>query len=86
LVRGYTELELVVGTFSQAQILPFSAAAADVYDDLRTRRVRVGAMDLRIAAIAIANQMMLLTRNTVDFARVPALHFQDWTLPKAGQS
>ena len=81
LVRGYTELETVVDSFARAQVLPFSAAAADVYDELRKQRVRVGAMDLRIASIAIANQMTLLTRNTVDFERVPNLVFADWTLP-----
>lgn len=81
LVRGYTELESVIDSFARAQVLPFSAAAADVYDELRKNRVRVGAMDLRIASITIANQMMLLTRNTVDFERIPNLPFADWTLP-----
>ncbi len=81
-MRGYTELERVIEGFAKAQVLPFSTASAEVYDDLRKRRVRVGAMDLRIAAIVIANQMTLLTRNTVDFERVPNLAFEDWTNPK----
>jgi tRNA(fMet)-specific endonuclease VapC len=81
LVRGYTRLEAVIETFARAQVLPFSTAAADIYDDLRQHRVRVGSMDLRIASIAIANPMTLLTRNQVDFARVPGLQFEDWTLP-----
>jgi tRNA(fMet)-specific endonuclease VapC len=81
LVRGYAELESVVDKFSRAQVLPFSEAAADVYDELRNQKVRVGAMDLRIAAIAIANHMTLLTRNAVDFERIPRLNFADWTLP-----
>jgi predicted nucleic acid-binding protein len=68
------------GYFARAQVLPFSAAAADVYDELRRSRVRVGAMDLRIASIVIANQMTLLTRNTVDFERVPDLPIEDWTV------
>lgn len=80
LTRGYTELEGILDSFARAQVLPFSAVAADVYDELRKRRVRVGAMDLRIAAIVIANQMTLLTRNTVDFQRVPDLSFEDWTV------
>lgn len=80
LARGYTELEGVLDTFARAQVLPFSAAAADVYDELRKGRVRVGAMDLRIASIVIANQMTLLTRNTVDFERVPNLAFENWTV------
>lgn len=79
LTRGYTELEKLIESFARAQVLAFSAAAAEVYDDLRQQRVRVGAMDRRIAAIVIANQMTLLTRNTVDFERIPDLAFEDWT-------
>jgi predicted nucleic acid-binding protein len=36
-------------------------------------------MDLRIASIAIANQMTVLTTNAVDFQRVRNLSFEDWT-------
>ncbi len=35
LVRGYTKSEGVLENFAHAQVLPFSAAAADVYDELR---------------------------------------------------
>jgi len=80
LTRGYLEFEGILESFSRAQVLPFSAAAADVYEDVRKQRIRVGAMDLRIASIVIANQMILLTRNTVDFERVPDLAFSDWTV------
>ena len=80
LVRGYTEFEGVLETFARAQVLPFSAAAAEVHDELRKQRIRVGAMDLRIASIVIANRMTLLTCNTVDFERVPNLAFEDWTV------
>jgi tRNA(fMet)-specific endonuclease VapC len=79
LVRDHIELQHVVLTFAKAQVLGFNEAAADVYGELRRSRIRVGAMDLRIAAIAIANQMTLLTRNTVDFERVPGLTIEDWT-------
>jgi tRNA(fMet)-specific endonuclease VapC len=79
LVPGYTELEKVVDNFARAQVLGFGPAAAEVYDDLRKQRIRIGAMDLRIASIAIANQLTLLTKNTVDFERVPNLIFSDRT-------
>jgi len=80
LVRGYAELDGILSDFARAQVLPFSAAAADIYDDLKKRKIRVGAMDLRIASIAIAHQMTVLTRNTVDFERIPNLSFEDWTI------
>lgn len=35
-------------------------------------------MDLRIACIALAHDATLLTRNTVDFAQVPALRVENW--------
>ncbi|MBM3965027.1 MAG: type II toxin-antitoxin system VapC family toxin [Planctomycetes bacterium] len=79
LVRGYTELQHVVLTFAKAQVLGFNVAVADVYAELRRSRIRIGAIDLRIASIAIANQMTLLTRNTVDFERIHNLTIEDWT-------
>jgi tRNA(fMet)-specific endonuclease VapC len=80
-VRGYTRLERVLANFSEAQVLPFDAAAADAFDDLRRRRVRVATMDLRIASIALSQDMTVLTRNLVDFGQVPGLKVEDWTLP-----
>ena len=40
---------------------------------------QIGPMDLRIASIVLANDMVLLTRNTVDFERIPGLRFEDWS-------
>ena len=81
IVRGYQQLERLLTSFAKAKVLPYSAAAADIFEDLRKQKVRVATMDARIASIAIANRMTLLTRNTVDFERIPNLSFDDWTLP-----
>jgi len=37
-------------------------------------------MDLRIAAISLANGLILLTRNLSDFAVIPGLVIEDWTV------
>lgn len=80
LVRGYMKLNGILSNFAKAQVLPFSTAAAHIYDELKTQSPRVGAMDLRIGAIALANQMTVLTRNTVDFERIPNLMIEDCTV------
>jgi tRNA(fMet)-specific endonuclease VapC len=36
-------------------------------------------MDLRIAAIAISHNLVLLTRNIRDFSKIPELVTEDWT-------
>jgi len=79
IVRGYARLERILADFNNAQVLPFDEAAAEVFDRLRAEGVRIGTMDLRIASIAISRDMTLLTRNLVDFRRVPALRAEDWT-------
>ncbi|MFN4259177.1 MAG: type II toxin-antitoxin system VapC family toxin [Gemmataceae bacterium] len=43
-------------------------------------KLRIGTKDLQIAAIALAHQATLLSRNVADFAKVPGLKLKDWTL------
>jgi tRNA(fMet)-specific endonuclease VapC len=78
-VRGYVLLAENLRAFAHAPILPFDATAAAVYDDLRAQRVRIATMDLRIAAITPSRGLILLTRNTRDFGKVPGLVTEDWT-------
>ena len=79
LVLGYARFEGLLTAFSDYQMVSFDDSAAEVFADLQRRNLRVGSMDLRIASIAIANGMTLLTCNTVDFERIPNLVFEDWT-------
>jgi tRNA(fMet)-specific endonuclease VapC len=37
-------------------------------------------LDLRIAATALVHDLTLVTRNTQDFARVPGLKTEDWSV------
>jgi tRNA(fMet)-specific endonuclease VapC len=80
-VKGYRGLEQILANFAQAQVLLFDDAAADLFDDLRKQRIRIGTMDLRIAAIALSRNMTVLTRNATDFTCVPGLNVEDWTTP-----
>ena len=62
---------------------PWTGKAADILVNLRRRRLRIGTMDLKIAAIVLSHQATLLSRNLVDFSQVPGLSIEDWTLPES---
>jgi tRNA(fMet)-specific endonuclease VapC len=77
IVRGYQMLELCLIDFNRFQVLPFDEPAAGHFDALRPQ-LRIGTMDLRIAATALSHSLTVLTRNTVDFEKVPDLVVEDW--------
>lgn len=63
-------------------ILPFDDHAAEVYGPLRARLEaegrRLDEPDLRIACIALANHLVVVTANVRHFGRVPDLEVQNW--------
>jgi len=72
-------LERHIETFSELAVFPFDGTAAVQWKALRQARVRIGTMDLRIAAICLAQNATLLTRNLKDFEQVPGLRVEDWS-------
>jgi tRNA(fMet)-specific endonuclease VapC len=79
-MRGYQLLATIQANFAAARIVAFDAAAGACFDQLQTQKVRIGTMDLRIASIALAKNLILLTRNVRDFSQVPGLTTEDWTV------
>jgi tRNA(fMet)-specific endonuclease VapC len=77
-ISGYRRLQQHIDFFAAWMVLPFDKDAAELVASLRSQGVRVGTMDLKIAAITLVHGAMLLTRNTVDFAKVPGLRFANW--------
>ena len=78
-VEGYQRLRQHLDNYRQIPILDFDQRAAGEYQQLRRRRLRLGTMDLKIAAIALAQDATLLSRNRSDFGRIPGLAVEDWT-------
>ena len=78
-------LALVVGLRQQYVSLPFDDLAAEEYGRIRAHLAAlgtpIGPNDLMIAAIALANSLILVTHNTAEFRRVPGLTIEDWQTP-----
>jgi tRNA(fMet)-specific endonuclease VapC len=81
LLKGYDRMKRLLESFILFPIvLPFDREAAVIFDNLRNQRIAGSTMDLRIAAIALSRNLVLLTRNQRDFEKVPGLVSQDWTV------
>lgn len=63
-------------------ILSFDAAAARRYGELRAELERLGTpigdADMRIAAVALSNDLKVVTGNERHFRRVPGLEIENW--------
>jgi tRNA(fMet)-specific endonuclease VapC len=79
-IDAYRKLERHLDLYRRVQVLGFDERAGTEFDHLRAKRLRVGTIDLKIAAIALALGATVLTRNLKDFSRVPDLHVEDWTV------
>jgi tRNA(fMet)-specific endonuclease VapC len=78
-VEAYGRLKEFLDRYLKIAVLEFDEAAAREFERLQRLRLRVGTMDLKIAAIALAHTATVLTRNVKDFVLVPGLGVEDWT-------
>lgn len=75
---GQKRLIRTLETLARWTILPLDDESSAAFDSLTKQRVRIGTNDLKIAAITLAHDATLLTRNSRDFAKVPGLKFENW--------
>ncbi|NJK71953.1 MAG: type II toxin-antitoxin system VapC family toxin [Synechococcaceae cyanobacterium SM2_3_60] len=78
--KGYAMMMRLVNSLGLLPLIPFDTIAAATLDRLETQRLQLAKMDARIAAIALARGLTLLTRNQKDFCKVAGLAIEDWTL------
>jgi tRNA(fMet)-specific endonuclease VapC len=78
-IAAYRRLHALLSFFGGIPVLDFDEVAATRVVQLRRSRLRIGSMDLKIAAIALSRKAVLLSRNLADFQRVPGLQVEDWT-------
>ena len=54
--------------------------SAEIYADLRKKGTPVDDIDLLIAGVAIANNLVLISHNHKHFGKIERLELEDWTL------
>ncbi len=78
-IETYRRLEKLLNDYAQSKLLSFDERAVAKFEELKAGRIRIGTMDLKIAAIALSHNATLLTRNLADFQKVPGLKVEDWS-------
>ncbi|WP_266095673.1 type II toxin-antitoxin system VapC family toxin [Acinetobacter haemolyticus] len=75
-------LKVVEDFLSRLQILDYGVDAAIQYGNIKAQLKRkgqpIGENDLHIAAHARSRGLILVTNNTREFERVPALQIENW--------
>lgn len=79
-VNAYKHLSRHLDLYRRIRVLEFDERAATEFQRLRQTRIRVGTMDLKIAAVVLAHDATLLSRNLKDFHNIPGLRVEDWTV------
>jgi tRNA(fMet)-specific endonuclease VapC len=79
LVAAYRRLEDDLIALRALRLLSYTDPADALFRQWRQQRLRVGTHDLRIAAIAVAHDATLVTRNARDYGQVPGLKLDVWT-------
>lgn len=77
-VPVYEQLARLVSFLRAWRIVTLDRSAADEFAMLRQQRVRIGAQDFKIAAIALTHDALLLSANLRDFRKVPGLRVENW--------
>jgi tRNA(fMet)-specific endonuclease VapC len=78
-LEAYRRLRRHLDNYRHVHVLDFDEAAAAEFQRLKPAKIRIGTMDLKIAATALSRNATLLSRNIGDFSPVPNLKVEDWT-------
>jgi len=79
-MKAHRQLRQAIYDLAKLNILEFDSAATAHFKNLKRQHSRIGSQDLRIAAIALANNAIVITRNQVDFGQIPGLTIENWTV------
>ena len=82
-VRLYGKLNRTVALFGRVRVLDFDRKAGETFGQLLKENPTLSKQrlqkDMRIAAVALVNDAVVVTRNYRDFSQVPGLKIEDWS-------
>ena len=77
-VKVYEQFKHSLELMMELTLLPFDVASSALFHELQPAHRHIGTMDLKIAAICLTHDTLLLSRNLVDFEKVPGLRVENW--------
>jgi tRNA(fMet)-specific endonuclease VapC len=78
LARAYEEFGKSLADLRRFSLLPYTTTAHALFQAWRAAKIRIGTQDLRIAAVCLAHNARLVTRNARDYTQVPGLTLELW--------
>lgn len=72
-IRGYRRLRDIAEDYCGRPMLDYDEKADSIFDRLKRLKGRPATKDLRIAAIALSHNAILVTGNVNDFSKIPML-------------
>jgi len=79
-IKAYYWLSKTFNFLKDFKIIEYDSQAEFHFQTLLTQKLRVGTQDLKIAAIALSQNAIVVTHNRRDFGRIPSLKIEDWSI------
>ncbi len=79
-VKAYYWLSRTFSFLNNFTVIEYNSQAELHFQKLILQKLRVGTQDLKIAAIALSQNAILVTRNRQDFERISTLKIEDWSV------
>lgn len=77
---AYDRLTEVIQELRRWPVVSFDTTAIARYESLKKAKLNVGGNDLKIGAIALERNAIVVTCNQRDFGRIPGVVTEDWTV------
>jgi len=80
MVQAYAQFSQLLSKLRGLNIVPYDSAAEAVFHAIPASQRKAHPQDCRIASIAIARNLIVVTENSRDYHQIPGVKFTDWTV------